>query len=289
MAFLICSGPLHSFYNFAGIPSTSGVAHFGRSFLSSLRLIFSGLISVARPVYRTISSTGTSVAVFSSSNVRTFIARGGPGCTGHVVERLGTCTGTGDFSGGCSPCGTTCNSVPSRTSTGPRVGRLCVGKRFYCIFGFNVVAGNLKVVERVTFCGGGFVTSRPSVAIRGGSSSPSRSGSIRSSELLVPALGSFFLGRPLVGPGAFLNSTTFSATTLCPGLLANGAFKSRGRFSGTCVPLGSETNLRGRSCAVGRGKVPYYPRSSSLPVGCRKVSGLEDNIAECGFIYPGVG
>lgn len=141
----------------------------------------------------------------------------------------------------------------------------------------------------MSFCGGGFVTSRPSVIIRGGSSSPSRSGYIRSSGLLVPALGSFFSGRPLVGPGAFLNSTTFSATRLCGDLLANSAFNGSGRFSGTCVPLGTESKLRGLSCSVGRSNVPYYPRSPSLRVGCRNASGLRDKMAECGFIYPEVG
>lgn len=136
----------------------------------------------------------------------------------------------------------------------------------------------------MSFCGGSFLGTRPSVIMRGGSSSPSRSGSLTSSGTLLPILVSFFGGRPLVRPGAFLKSTTFSAVRVCGSL-----FRSV-KFHGTFVPLQMGLSGRKASCVIGRGNVPYYPRSSALPVGQRNDgSRLEDGLPAVGFMYPGVG
>lgn len=120
--------------------------------------------------------------------------------------------------------------------------------------------------------------------MKGGSSSPSRSGSLTSSGTLLPILVSFFRGRPLVGSGAFLKSTTFSTVGVC------GSLFRRVNFRGTFVPLGAGLSIREASCAIGRGNVPYYPRSPSLPVQHRKdESRLQDGLPAVGFMYPGVG
>ena len=103
LIFLHYSRHLREFCGFTKVPDASKITRFKQDFLEDLQSVFDNLVDVTEPICRDIDENLSSMLLFDTSSIETYVTENNPKYTNRIIKQLKTYAKSHNFDDSYDP------------------------------------------------------------------------------------------------------------------------------------------------------------------------------------------
>lgn len=126
LVFINYSRHLHEFYGFTKVPDASKITRFKQDFLHNLKLMFDKMVDVTEPICQKVDKSLTSMVIFDTSGIETWITGNNPKYANHIIKQLKAYAKLKGFDKNFDTYKAACNFMPAHAATNHAVQQMYI-------------------------------------------------------------------------------------------------------------------------------------------------------------------
>ena len=260
IVFLKYSQEIRDFCGFDVVPDASNFTRFKQEFLMDLQSMFDHLVDLTELICQRIDSNLTSMTIFHTSGIETWVTENNPKYENHIIKQLKTFAKANNFDKNYDPYKAAYGSMPTHATANHAIQQMYINGYFCYAYKFGIITNSLGIVRDITFYNKDFLNAHPDIVIEKKSDSTDEDKSLADSKALLPVLIDFFLKHPLINPKTFLGDVAFDTIAIYKALFDDLGFKK------AFIPLHVKLSMEENGCTFTENGILCCPHDPTLPI-----------------------